>query len=55
MIIAYLNAIFYIEEELLHSCIFSDTHTYTDVCLYVCVYYYLYIVFMNIAWTFFLE
>jgi len=42
MIIAYLNAIEFIEEELLHSSIYSDTHTYRRMF----VYYYLYFIYV---------
>jgi len=56
MIIAYLNAIKFIEEELLHSSIFCVKHTLA--CLYVCIMYNVYIIinniiFMCIAWTFY--
>jgi len=46
MIIAYLNAIEFIEEELLHSSIFSDTHTYRR--MFVCVYILLFIFYLCI-------
>lgn len=60
MIIAYLNAIEFIEEELSVEVLLviththTDTHTYTVVCLHACIYYYYFyiILIMHIAWTF---